>query len=56
MNRVLQIKEEIKQLETQLGRLKSELTTIQKNCNHTFESNHYFQECTKCHIIESLNW
>ncbi|MBP0725292.1 serine protease [Bacillus sp. RG28] len=56
MDRVLQIKEEIKQLETQLDQLKLELTAIQKNCEHTFKSNHYVQECTKCHMIESLNW
>ncbi|MFC3885671.1 serine protease [Bacillus songklensis] len=56
MNRVIQIKEEMKQLETQLEQLKKELNLLQTNCDHEFKTNNYIQECTKCHLIESLNW
>lgn len=56
MNRVIQIKEEIKQLETQLDWLKNELNILQKNCDHLFNKDDYIQECIKCHLIESLSW
>jgi hypothetical protein len=56
MNRVLQIKEEMKELENQLEQLKKELNILQMNCDHEFKSSNYIQECTKCHLIESLNW
>ncbi|MFD4820383.1 hypothetical protein [Peribacillus butanolivorans] len=56
MNRVIQIKVEIKQLENQLAQLKKELSIFRENCNHEFVKNDYLQECTKCHLIESLQW
>ncbi|WHY57464.1 hypothetical protein [Peribacillus simplex] len=56
MNRVIQIKVEMKQLETQLEQLKRELNIFRENCNHEFVMNDYSQQCTKCYLIESLQW
>ncbi|MFD9626627.1 hypothetical protein [Peribacillus muralis] len=56
MNRVIQIKVEMKQLETQLEQLKKELNIFRDNCNHEFVQNDYSQRCTKCHLTESLQW
>ncbi|MGE7185608.1 hypothetical protein ACQKKK_17010 [Peribacillus sp. NPDC006672] len=56
MNRVIQIKGEMQLLETQLEQLKKELDIFRENCNHEFVKNDYIQECTKCHLIESLQW
>ena len=56
MNRVIQIKVEMKQLENQLDQLKKELSIFRENCNHEFVKNDYIQECAKCHLIESLQW
>ncbi|TVX77790.1 hypothetical protein FQP34_21885 [Peribacillus simplex] len=56
MNRVIQIKVEMKQLETQLEQLKRELDIFRENCNHEFVKNDYSQQCTNCYLIESLQW
>ncbi|WP_179086054.1 hypothetical protein [Peribacillus simplex] len=56
MNRVIQIKVEMKQLETQLEQLKRELNIFRENCKHEFVMNDYSQQCTKCYLIESLQW
>ncbi|WP_181762263.1 hypothetical protein [Bacillus sp. B4EP4a] len=56
MNRVIQIKVEMKQLEAQLEQLKRELNIFRENCNHEFVKNDYSQQCTKCYLIESLQW
>ncbi len=56
MNRVIQIKVEMKQLENQLEQLKRELDIFRENCNHEFVNDDYSQRCTKCHLIESLQW
>ena len=56
MNRAIQIKEEMKQLETQLAQLKKQLTMLQLNCDHEFKNADYIEECTKCHLIQNLNW
>ncbi|MFD6207349.1 MULTISPECIES: hypothetical protein [unclassified Peribacillus] len=56
MNRVIQIKDEMEQLENQLDQLKKELYIFRENCNHEFVKTDYSQECTKCHLIESLQW
>jgi hypothetical protein len=56
MNRVIQIKFEIEQLEDQLNQLKKEMGLLRENCNHDFVEHHYMQECTKCRLIESLHW
>ncbi len=56
MNRVEEIKKEIKNLETNMNQLKIELKTIQKNCVHDFQKKDTIQECLKCSLIESLSW
>ncbi|GAA3315272.1 hypothetical protein [Ectobacillus funiculus] len=56
MQRVIQIKEEMRQLNNLLEQLKEELISLQSNCKHEFISNGYIQACTKCQTVESLNW
>ena len=56
MNRVEEIAKEIKQLERNVNQLKKELKTIQMNCVHDFKTKDTIQECSKCHLIESLSW
>lgn len=56
MNRVEEIRKEIKQLEGNMKQLKIELKTIQKNCAHEFQQKDTIQECLKCSLIESLSW
>ena len=56
MDRVIQIKNEKQQLEARLVQLKRELDMIQTNCDHEFKNSKYAQQCTKCHLSQSLNW
>ncbi|MGE6378378.1 hypothetical protein [Peribacillus muralis] len=56
VDRVTQIKVEMKELEAQLEQLKKELNMLRENCTHEFEKKEYIQKCMKCHLIESLQW
>ncbi|MDQ0245533.1 hypothetical protein J2S09_003110 [Bacillus fengqiuensis] len=56
MNRAIQLKTEIQKLEAQLEQLNEELIIFQLKCDHEFEQSHYTRKCTKCQLIESLNW
>lgn len=56
LNRVIQIKGEMKVLEAKLEQLKKELNMLRENCTHEFEKKDYIQKCIKCHLIESLHW
>ncbi|AOH53467.1 hypothetical protein ABE28_003815 [Peribacillus muralis] len=56
LNRVIQIKVEMKELEAQLEQLKKELNILRESCTHEFEKKDYVQKCMKCHLIESLQW
>ncbi|WP_158095006.1 hypothetical protein [Gottfriedia luciferensis] len=56
MNRVEELKTEIKQLEIIMNQLKKELKNLQKNCIHDFKAKDTIQECSKCSLIESLSW
>jgi hypothetical protein len=56
MNQAIQLKIEIQKLEGKLEQLNEELIISQLNCDHEFEQTHYTRQCTKCQLIESLNW
>ena len=56
MERAIQLKAEIRKLETKLEQLNEELIIFQLNCEHEFEQSHYIQRCLKCQLMESLNW
>lgn len=56
MDQAIQLKAEIQKLEAKLEQLNEELIIFQLNCDHEFEQSDYTRQCTKCQLIESLNW
>ncbi|MFC0271748.1 serine protease [Metabacillus herbersteinensis] len=48
---VQKIEEEITQMKTNLVCLEKRLKEIQRNCDHHFEENQYYEKCKMCNKV-----
>ncbi|HJV45105.1 MAG TPA: hypothetical protein VJ824_05185 [Bacillota bacterium] len=53
MKEAIRIVKEIKELESQLERLKADLHQLQATCEHVYENNVLVSTCVKCRKTES---
>jgi hypothetical protein len=51
---VQKIEEEITQIKTNLAFLEKRLKEIQRNCDHHFKGNQYYEKCLKCNKVNVL--
>jgi hypothetical protein len=51
---VQKIEEEINQMKTSLAFLEKHLKEIQRNCDHHFKGDQYYEKCLKCNKVNVL--